>query len=269
MANNKVIYNGNTLIDLTDTTATASDVASGKVFYDASGARTTGTSSGVTAQGIYCGTTAPSSSIGSNGDLYFLMESGATKDFYASDYTYANMNSSTSALGNCIGVSAEEGSSTSNVYSSGNNVTGTADYTFDFSAIPSNATISSVSLQVKAHEENASRSVCTVQLYAGDTAKGSLTTVNGTSNTIYDVSCGSWTRAELDTLKMRLSLGYYGGLIAGATLTVEYETSPQYDAKLTGNASSITLTSDQMYQKTNGAWSKVSSVALDEVVQRK
>lgn len=46
MAKNKVVYNGQTLIDLTDTTATAADVASGKYFYTNAGVRTQGTASG-------------------------------------------------------------------------------------------------------------------------------------------------------------------------------------------------------------------------------
>ena len=42
---NKVIYDGNTLIDITDTTAVEEDVDTGKVFYKASGARSVGTGS--------------------------------------------------------------------------------------------------------------------------------------------------------------------------------------------------------------------------------
>ena len=43
MANNKVVYGNTTIMDITDTTAEASDVASGAVFYDRGGVRTVGT----------------------------------------------------------------------------------------------------------------------------------------------------------------------------------------------------------------------------------
>ncbi len=43
MAKNKIIYGGNVLIDLTDATAVAADVASGKYFYGKDGVKTEGT----------------------------------------------------------------------------------------------------------------------------------------------------------------------------------------------------------------------------------
>lgn len=223
--------------------------------------------SGGASQTIYCGENAPSSSLGENGDVYIMTESGGSVEVYPADFTAENMNS-TSNLSACLGKSAEEGTSTSNVYSSGSSVTGTVDYTFSIN-IPSSAVITSVSCDVKAHEENSSRSTCTLQLYSGSTAKGSATTVSGTSNTIYHLTTGTWTREEIDNLTLRMSVGYYGGLVAGATLTIVYEMqSASYEVTLTGSTSSWSIKGDNIYQKNNGSWSQVSSVTLDACIQK-
>lgn len=53
--------------DVTDTTAVVSDVASGKDFYTASGAKAQGT---LTFSTIYTGSSSPSSALGVDGDIY-------------------------------------------------------------------------------------------------------------------------------------------------------------------------------------------------------
>lgn len=224
---------------------------------------------GGSAQGIYTGTSAPSASLGEDGDIYIHADSGGSLEAYPEDFTASGM-SSTSNASACIGKSADEGSSTSNMYSSGSGSTGVVEYSFDLSGIPSGASIRSVSCQVKAHEENASRSTFTLQLYVGSTAKGSETTVSGTSNTIYTLTTGSWTRAELDSLVLHTEYGYYGGLVAGATLTVEYEMdSAEYDVHLTGSASGWSISGSGIYQKSGGAWTQAASVALEDIIERK
>jgi hypothetical protein len=56
-----------TFTDVSDTTATAADVASGKLFCVAAGTITTGTLAFST---IHTGSSTPSSSLGVNGDIY-------------------------------------------------------------------------------------------------------------------------------------------------------------------------------------------------------
>lgn len=53
--------------DVTDTTSAAADVATGKYFYTAAGVRTQGS---LTFSTIHTGSSAPSSSLGVNGDVY-------------------------------------------------------------------------------------------------------------------------------------------------------------------------------------------------------
>lgn len=67
MAINKVVYGGNTLIDITGTTATEADVKDGKAFYLANGVQGTGSLSFAT---YYTGSSVPSASLGEDGDIY-------------------------------------------------------------------------------------------------------------------------------------------------------------------------------------------------------
>lgn len=270
MAINKVIYGNSTLIDLTGDTVTSSDhIMNGYIGHLADGSQVTGTGQGGggSAQTIYCGTSAPSSSIGANGDLYMKMNTDTSLVTYPSAFTSSGMNS-TSNASKCIGVSADDGNATGNMYSSGSSTTGIVDYTFDVSSVPSGATITSVECKVMAHEENSSRSTFTLQLYSGDTAKGSSTTVNGTSNTIYTLTCGTWTRAELDDIVLHTTYGYYGGLVAGATLTVSYEATPEWNATLTGTSSNMTITASNMYIKSSGSWTQTESTTLSDLIAR-
>lgn len=266
MGFSKFVYGGETKIDLTADTVAADKMLSGVTAHNAAGNPITGT---IVMQKLMCGTSEPASSLGDDGDIYIKVSGSGSRETYPAEYTSKNMNSSSSALGNCIGVSAEDGSSTNNVYSSGNSTTGTADYTFDLSDIPSNATIDSLELSVKAHEENASRSTCTLRTYSGSTAKGTLVTVDGTSNQIYNVPCGDWTREELDSFVLRLSLGYYGGLIAGATLVVNYSfPNPSFEVDLSGTANDWSISGNDIYKKSSGSWSKVSSTELNNTVMK-
>lgn len=271
MAKNKVVYDGTVLIDLsTDTVSSSDHIISGYVGHLRDGTQVTGTGQGGggASQAIYCGENAPSSSTGNDGDVYIVTSGGGSVEAYPANFTSSGM-SSTSNASKCIGVSAEDGSATGNMYSSGSGSTGTVDYSFDLSSIPATATIDSVSCQVKAHEENSSKSDFRLQLYSGNTAKGSATTVSGTSNTVYTLTTGTWTRSELDSLVLHTTYGYYGGLVAGATLTIVYSMSEaSYDVTLTGSSSGWSISGNNIYKKSSGSWSSVSSVTLDDSIAR-
>ena len=71
MAVNKVDINGSTVLDLTSDTVTASNLVSGYTAHDKSGTVVTGT---MVIQNYYSGSSAPTSSAGDDGDIYFMTE---------------------------------------------------------------------------------------------------------------------------------------------------------------------------------------------------
>lgn len=105
-------------------------------------------------------------------------------------------------------------------------------YNFDCSSIPQNATINSVTCIAAAacYSNGQYFDTKTVQLYSGNTAKGTAVTITGAGNTSenHNINGGTWTRAELDNAKIviyiergnnttRASFSFWG-----ATLSVTY-----------------------------------------------
>ena len=157
--------------------------------------------------------------------------SGGTIERYPASYTTSGSISGTNYT-YCIGKGSDTASSSGNDYASSSGSTAHIDYSFDFSDIPENAVIESMSMTVKGHCESTSSSseVATLRLYSGNTAKGSESEFTSTSDTVVTMTTGTWTVEELKDAKLRFTIGYYGGKVVGATWEVTYsvETSVYY-----------------------------------------
>lgn len=180
---------------------------------------------------------------------------------------------STSWLEYAIGHSAESPystSNTSNTYVKPEGATGWINYHFDFDAIPSSATINSVSVKVYGARENAtvdSTHVARFQCYSGNTAKGTIQNFTSTSNSLVTVSdVGTWTASELHDAQLRFEVGYYGGRMLGITWSVTYTAQDHYTYTMTvsGDATiAVTIggstTQPKLYTKINGSWVEVQT----------
>ena len=191
--------------------------------------------------------------------------SSSSGNFYQSAST-----TSTSWLEYAIGHSAESPystSNTSNTYVKPEGSTGWINYHFDFSEIPTSATINSVSVKVYGAREDATidtSHVARFQCYSGNTAKGTLQNFTSTSNGIVTVSdVGTWTASELHDAQLRFELGYYGGRMLGITWTVTY-TASGYVYTISNVTADHAIvfssggTQPELYVKLNGSWVAVS-----------
>lgn len=70
MAINKVVYNNETLIDLTNDTVTTNDLIKGVVAHDKSGTKINGA---LVVRTVYTGSETPSNSVGIDGDIYLVL----------------------------------------------------------------------------------------------------------------------------------------------------------------------------------------------------
>lgn len=167
---------------------------------------------------------------------------------------------------NAIGKGSDTSAVSGNDYSNGGSSSKAyIYYSFDFDSIPDNATIDSVECTVKGHAENTSRSTCNVQLYVGtSTAKGSASKFTSTSAQTLTLTTGSWTVAQVKDMRLRFEIGYYGGLINGATVEVTYSWNATKWRITISNSTAVSVTSsdDEVYEGENVT---VTAASLDGI----
>lgn len=194
---------------------------------------------------------------------------GSTVSKTPSDVTTSGIQSGSSYAEYAVGHSAESPSSSgsrSNMYASSSS-TGYAAYSFDFSSIPSNATIESIEVRCYGHRESSTISSTYVSqcvLYQGSTAISDEVDFPSTSDSIITVTPTTLpTRSQLDDVVVRHYVGYYGGLVRGITFEIVYSTGTgidhyTYTFTTTGDATiAVTIgntKTDTIYVKVNGAW---------------
>ena len=198
---------------------------------------------------------------------------GSTVTIIPDDVTTSGIQSGSSYAEYAVGNSAESPSSSgtsSNMYASSES-TGYAAYSFDFSGIPSNATIEDIEVRCYGHRESStidSTHVSQCVLYNGSTAISEEVDFPSTSNSIITVIPNDIpTRSQLDNVVLRHYVGYYGGLILGISFDVTYSTGGgidhyTYTFTVSGN-STIAVTiggsvaTPKLYVKQGGIWKAV------------
>lgn len=194
---------------------------------------------------------------------------GATVTVTPDNVTTSGIQSGSSYAEYAVGHSAESPSSSgtsSNMYASSGS-TGYAEYTFDFSAIPSNATIESIEVRCYGHRESStidSSHVSQCVLYNGSTAISEEVDFPTTSNSIITLEPNTTvSRSDLDNITIRHFVGYYGGLVLGISFDVTYSTGSgidhyTYTYTVTGDAVIAVVvgggSTQALYVKVNGSW---------------
>lgn len=200
---------------------------------------------------------------------------GSTATFTASNETTSGIQSGSSYASYCVGYTAENPNSSaesSNMYASSSS-TGYAAYSFDFSDIPSSATIEDIEVKCYGHRESStvdSSHVSQCVLYQGSTAiSEEVDFPSTTSSMISVVPTDMPTRSELDNVTLRHYVGYYGGLVEGISFNVTYSTGTgidhyTYTYTVDGDATIAVVigvvAQDKIYIKLNGSWVEAITV---------
>ena len=222
------------------------------------------------------GTDVTSSFVTANGSISAVAQS----------QTHSGLDGGTTYASYAVGHSAEDPNpQNGNMYASSGS-TGYVDYAFDFSSIPDGSTIGSIEVKAYGKRENStidSTHVAKIELYSGSTLKGTEQQFTSTSmQTITITNPGTWTRAELQSAKLRFTVAYYGGAISGITWKVTYSiqgyqytiTNVQADHTIIVSSTSSEglyfkaannwFKASKIYKKVNGSWTQIQLNTLTD-----
>lgn len=173
----------------------------------------------------------------------------------------------------CIGYTAENpttSGTSSNMYASSGS-TGYAEYSFDFSGIPSGAIIEDIEVRCYGHRENQAidtTHMSQVAIYDNGTEISEAVDFPSTSNTTITITPDTMP-SSMSNVTLRHFVGYYGGLVLGISFVVTYSTGgglDHYTYTFTVSAdANIVVTiggasQPVLYIKQNGTWKTVSRV---------
>lgn len=186
-------------------------------------------------------------------------------NYLKSDYSFDSIRNATNPVGKGV-----NNTTCANIYlKTGRNAETWVYWPFDLSDIPDDATIDSVSCSVNADRNSAHISIVATaeaQLYTGTKAKGSSTGIYQDIGT-FPLSCGTWTRSELQNCRLRLyakrgssdikssqRIYFYG---ADVTVTYTSTSGEKFLLKLSGSWAGASTT----YKKVNGIWVEQTDLA--------
>ena len=196
---------------------------------------------------------------------------GNTVTIVPDDVTTSSIQSGSSYAEYAVGHSAESPSSSgtsSNMYASSGN-TGYAEYSFDFSSIPSNATIESIEVRCYGHRENAtidSSHVSQCAIYDNGTAISEAVDFPSTSDSTITLTPNTMP-SSMGNVTVRHFVGYYGGLVLGISFEVTYSVGSgidhyTYTYTVSSDATIAVVIGSQaqpkLFVKQNGTWVEVS-----------
>lgn len=199
---------------------------------------------------------------------------GETLDLVAESATTSGVQSGSSYAQYAVGHSAENPYSSSNNMYASSSSTGYAAYSFDFSDIPSNATIEAIEVRAYGHRESntiSSTYVSQCVLYQGTSAISDEVDFPSTSDSMIMITPDTLpTRANLDNVTLRHYVGYYGGLVLGITFEITYSTGSgidhyTYTYTVSGDATIAVVIGGSSTQpvisfKDNGSWVAATKV---------